>query len=88
MTIWIFHLSSTQNTAQVEMFCSIFFYSRDLSPVECLDAAEGDAKGIPLDEGHADVAVVEEARLVLQDVLRQQLRQLKEEIGFRLIGIA
>ena len=56
--------------------------------MERFDAAEGDAKWVSLDKGHTNVAVVEEARLVLQDVLRQQLRQLKEEIGFRLIGIA
>ena len=56
--------------------------------MEGLDAPEGDAEGVSLYEGHADVAVVEEARLVLQDVLRQQLRQLKDKIGFRLIGIA
>ena len=55
--------------------------------MERLDASKGDAEGVALDEGHAYVAVVEEARLVLQDVLRQQLRQLKEEIVFRLIGI-
>ena len=55
--------------------------------MERLDAAEGDAEGVSLDEGHADVAVVEEARLVLQDVLGQQLRQLKVGIGFRLIYI-
>ena len=63
-------------------------YLRDLRPVEGLDAAEGDAEVVAVDERHPDVAVVEEARLVLQDVLRQQLRQLKDKIGFRLIGIA
>ena len=56
--------------------------------MERLDASKSNAEWVSLNECHADVAVVEEARLVLQDVLRQQLRQLKEEIGFRLIGMA
>ena len=52
-------------------------YSRDLGPVEGLDAPEGDAQGVPLDQRHPDVAVVEEPGLVLQDVLGQQLCQLE-----------
>ena len=46
--------------------------------MKCLDAAKCDAEGVPLDQRHPDVAVVEEPRLVLQDVLRQQLSQLQE----------
>ena len=53
---------------------SFIIYLRDLGPVEGFDAAEGDAEVVALDESNSDVAIVEEARLVLQDVLRQQLR--------------
>ena len=53
--------------------------------MEGLDASEGDAERVSLDEGHADVAVVEEARLVLQDVLGQQLRQLQERARITII---
>ena len=61
---------------------------RDLCPVEGLDPAEGDAEVVALDERHSDVAVVEEARLVLQDVLRQQLRQLQRTGGFLMVLVA
>ena len=57
-----------------------FFNSRDLGPVERLDASESNAERVSLDEGHADVAVVEEARLVFQDVLRQQPREISNLI--------
>ena len=67
------------------MYIRCVSHSRDLGPVKCLDAAKCDAEGVPLDQRHPDVAVVEEPRLVLQDVLRQQLSQLQErtEEGIR-----
>ena len=49
----------------------------DLASVERVDAENG-AEGVVLDDGQLDVPVVEELRLLVQDVLGQQVRHLEQ----------